>query len=291
MLPNISRYFHEGDAEIIGLEQQTTNFEIEKQKFFVNYAWSEFYTYKLNCGIKVNQPQIYNSVRAISYFKMAKLLGLERLVPNTHFIKAVFNQDIKIGVYMESAKGIPFLEIMNRKRAELFQPILQKELLDLNLLDVICFEKDHRPDNYNVLFDQDEKVYSISVFDNDSPMSFFTSSNIYFETYDGCSQLIKKNGNINRPFLSEYTCYKILQLNVELLKSTFDGLLTKLQIKYLIKRVAKLQKAIKTSLERNACVLLKDDDWNEFTVEKELNGNYGLTYLGLFASDWKNTTL
>lgn len=290
-MSRVSIYFRNNCANVVGLKHYDEARERETQKKFVEYVWSEFYSYKLNGGVRRDQPQVYNAIRAISYYKMAQLLGLERLVPETRFIKVILNRDVRLGSWMEEANGISFLEIMGENRKDMVNPILQRELLNLNLLDVICYEKDHRPDNYNVLIDEHGKVYSISVFDNDSPMSFFVSGNVCFETYDGCSELVKKDKSINRPFLCKNTCEKILNMDECLLDETFSGLLTSIQIYYLKKRIHNLQEAIRNSCKSHTCVLLGDDEWCENTVKTELEGDFGLTYLGIFAGDWKNTKL
>ena len=257
----------------------------------MDYAWSELYLYKLNCGVKRNKSQLYNSARAISYYRMSKLLGLEHLIPNTKFIRFSIDKGVKFGLYMDSASGIPFLDIMNKDRSSLFTSILQRDLVDLNLLDVICFEKDHRPDNYNVLLNDDAKVYSVSVFDNDSPMSFYVSDNICFETYDGCSEFVKKDGILNRPFINRVTYENMLRLNEKTIRDTFSDLLTKPQVKSLIARFFKLRDAITKGVQKKECVLLNANEWNETTVNEEITGRFGITYLGIFASDWINSTI
>lgn len=286
----IRKYYHNGNPKFVGLHQCLNDKDKIKQKRFIDYAWSELYLYRLNYGIKYGMPQIFNSVRALSYYKMSELLGLERLVPYTELVKINYQGMTLCGTLMDSAQGIPFLDIMEKDRSNIFEPILQRELNDLNILDVICFEKDHRPDNYNVLLNDNGKVYSISVFDNDSPMSFFISKNISFLTYDGCSNLVDKNGNLNRPFINGNTYDRLNDINESVLINTFDELLSYKQIHSLYKRIIKLREAIKKSINKT-CKLIYDDEWNFNTVQEELCGKYGQTYLGLFSSDWKNNNI
>ena len=284
---NVYSFFERGNASILGIRIPYGSKE-NVLRSFVNYAWSEVYAYQLNRGCRLNFPQVYNAVREICFYQMACLLNVDRLVPKTYFVALRNKEKLKIGTRMDGASGIPFLKIMNNPRTELFQPLLQRELLDLQLLDVLCFEKDHRPDNYNVIFDSNGKVYTISVFDNDSPLSFFVSSKVSFETYEGCSPFITRDGSINRPFLDADVCDALFNLTYENVHSVFSQYLSEVQIKCLYKRIRRMQFAIEKGIREGTCRLLSSNEWDNNTVEKELGGDYGLTYLGLFSGTWKN---
>lgn len=287
----VRRFYNSLDPSVIGLEN-ANNMSANDLKFYVDYIWSELYSYKLNSANK-QEYQNYNSSRAIACYRIARLLDLEDLVPETKYVYITgIGDEIRFGTIMNEAKGISFNDIAYSEYRKKYLAILQKNLLNLNVLDVICYEKDHRPDNYNIVLDKEGKPESVCAFDNDSPMAFFLTSSVSFFTYEGCSPLIDKNGLVNRPYLDGKLYEKILSLNVHEINKELGKILNKSQIKCLVKRIEKVKAAIKKSIYMGKCILIYDDDgWTEETVKSEINGNYGLTYLGLFASDWVNPSL
>lgn len=60
----------------------------------------------------------------------------------------------KVGTFMLEAKGISPVSLTKKQRKKV-APSFQRNCSDLNILDAICYEKDHRPGNYNVLIDKD----------------------------------------------------------------------------------------------------------------------------------------
>lgn len=60
-------------------------------------------------------------------------------------------------------------------------PFLCCQLSILNFLDALCYEKDHRPDNYNIEYVGENPV--IHVFDNDSSLAFFLPFLLSFHVF------------------------------------------------------------------------------------------------------------
>ena len=287
----VRKFYDTFDPSIIGINNIDNKLSTLDLKSYVDYSWSEIYNYKLNAGQKKGDYQTYNSSRAICFYLMSKLLGIDSLIPKTKYIRLRGLGNERFGTLMEAAQGISFNNIAHSTCRKNYSPLLQKNLLNLNILDTICFEKDHRPDNYNIVLNKDKKPESICAFDNDSPMSFIPTRTASFMTYEGCSPLIDKTGFINRPFLDAKLCKKLEQLRDSDIRVELKDYLNKYQITCLISRVNKIKKAITKSVSNGKCILVQDDlSWNEDTVTAELNGNYGLTYLGLFSSDWVNET-
>lgn len=286
----VRMFYENGNPEVIGIQSSTTENNYKELKEYVDYSWSEIYNYWLNCGKKMGEYQTYNSSRAISFYLIAKLLGADDLVPNTRYIVLKgLGETERIGILMDEAEGVSFNSIAYSLCRKKFSPLLQKNLLNLHLLDTICFEKDHRPDNYNVLLDIYERPVSICVFDNDSPMSFFPTKSISFFSYEGCSPLIDRKGYINRPYMDGNLCKRVLELSEDEIQRNLEKHLSHAQIIFLNKRIKKIQDALMKSITSKKCVLLNEEIlWNKKTVEEEISGQYGQTYLSLFASDWIN---
>ena len=284
---SISKFFITKKYELLGLENPTNK---DEERIFIDYAkfvWSEVYNYKLNASFKRRKYETFNAARSLSFFSIAKLFNLSYLVPNTRLCKIVgFGNYDRIGVLMDDAKGTDLSEITPIDRKNKVDPLLQKEFLNLNILDAICFEKDHRPDNYNVIFNKNGDAESICVFDNDSPMSFFLSNKISFETYEGCSPLVKGKW-FYRPFIDSTVYKRINNINKQEIVEALAPYLHHAQIDAFISRFTSLKKAINKSIESGKCKLI-EKEWNSKTMETELSGAYGLSYLGLYVSGWVN---
>lgn len=284
----ISNFFASKDFNLIGLKAPSN---ANEDKIFIDYAkfvWSEIYNFKLNSSFKKRKFETFNAGRSLSFYSIAKLFSLSHLVPNTRLCKLVgFGNYDRIGVLMDDAGGSDLSEIDSMARKNKFSYSLQKELLNLNILDAICNEKDHRPDNYHVIFDEDGNAKSICAFDNDSPMSFFISKNVSFKTYEGCSPLVKE-GYFNRPFIDIGVYERINNISKNEIINDLSHYLNKCQIKALLTRLNRLKRGIDKSVNMGKCKVLKDEEWNKDTIDKELSGSYGLSYLGLYSSGWVN---
>lgn len=263
-------------AGSVGLDGMPPAME-ERAKDFVQFIWGELFAYRLNGGLKTGEYQTYNAIRGIATYRMAKLLGLDALIPKTEYAKICIDGETALfGTVMEEAAGV-FVEKMNgNARRSICTPELQRALNNLNVLDVICHEKDHRPGNYAVTVNQG-KATSVIAFDNDSP-NCFGIGGICFETYIGCSSWALK-GKINRPYVDEDLAERIMKVSDKDLKDAVGDLLNKYQVITLKSRFHKVRKLLeKTPKDR----LIPKEMWSEDTIQEELSGAYGKTYLTKF---------
>lgn len=264
-------------GEYIGLNGLDSKQEKRFQSF-AQYIWGDLFAYMLNKGVKINQYQIYNAVRSVSFYRVAKLLDLEYLVPKTEFAILNIGSEKIFGTVMEEAQGTTVEKESVEYRRQISSPSLQHSLNNLNLLDVICFEKDHRVGNYTVTT-KNGKAVSVNAFDNDSPNSF-GMGNAAFKTYMGCSPLILK-GSLNRPYVDEKLAQKILELNDGKLENSLGNLLNRYQMFALKRRIKSVKKVLSTAPQK---CFLSDEQWNDNTMADECSGKYGNTYLTEFLS-------
>lgn len=260
----------------IGLYGMSSEME-ERVKEFVQYIWGDLFVYKLNNGLKKGEYQTYNAIRSIATYRLAKLFGVQELIPETEYAWIYIDDQLPIfGTIMKEAPGVCMEKMDTEMRKSVCTPELQRALNNLNCLDVICLEKDHRPGNYNVILDKG-KAKGIVAFDNDSPNSFGIGK-ISFETYGGCSPWIV-SGNLNRPYMDRELANRILDVSERELYDTVGFLLNKYQymsLKHRLNRVKKILSGLRN--ER----FLDKDQWNETTIAQELCGKYGTTYLMKF---------
>lgn len=219
---------------------------------------------------KRNQYQTYNVCSSMAEEEVAQLLGLENLLTKSHFCKIRIGEGMVLyGSMSSDARGVDVRELKDCFR-EVYTPSLAKDLTSLNLVDSICYEKDHRPGNYHIILDDNGKAVSICSFDNDSPFSFAPFGGAAFKTYAGASEIIKK-GQFNRPLLDNNVSERLLSLNRNDIQKSLGVYIGRNQVNACWKRVVELQKALK-----NTQFIF--DDWTEDVMMEELSGKFGNTY-------------
>lgn len=217
--------------------------------------------------------QTYNACSSLAEEKMAELLGLDRLLTRSFFCRVqVDGGKEMVGTMASFADGIGFREIQDMYQV-VFTPELCKELTNLNIIDVICYEKDHCPRNYNIVLNEEGQAISICSFDNDTSWSFSPIGGVAFRTYAGASHFVK-NGVINRPFLDLDVCDRLFNLSLYDLEINLSNYLRKNQIKACWRRVKTIQKAINNTH-------FQYGQWDEELIKTELSGKYGDTYYSI----------
>lgn len=215
---------------------------------------------------------------------VATVLGLNYLFPHSELLVVSFRDITMFGTIMQVSKGNDTSALSVDESRLVASPNLQRDLIALNLMDTITFERDHRPGNYNIILNNSGKVTAISVFDNDAIMTFapFPAK---FQSCAGSSSIIKKNG-INRPYLPKELVERLLELPVKELKMALHPYLNYIQIIACCKRLRTLKRILNKDLKKKD-MLLKTKEWNEKTMQEELSGCYGQTYLYTFIN-WEN---
>lgn len=224
-----------------------------------------------------------NANRQMATEAMARLVGLDYMFPHSEFAVVITPEGEQMrGTLMQNAKGESTEGITSARSQKVCSPALQRELIKLNVLDTITYERDHRPGNYNIIVDESDKASGLSVFDNDAEMTFAPMP-ASTHSGSGCSKIIR-GGRINRPYLDEELANRILLLEKNEVHNCLRPFLNYFQIFMCWKRIVALQKAIKNSLRRNG-FLLKPEQWSKATIEEELSGKYGRTYLDAFINN------
>ena len=215
--------------------------------------------------------QTYNACSSLAEEKVAELLGLERLLTRSHFCRvSIDGGEELVGTMASFAEGVD-VRMLKDTFQDVFTPELAKEVSNLNIVDAICYEKDHRPGNYHIILNKIGKAVSISCFDNDSPWCFSPFGSVDFTTYGGASSIIDQSGRINRCALDKCVIDKLLALTKKDVVTALSPYLGSNQVNACWKRVVELQRAIQKTEFRY-------DKWTEETVREELSGRYGRTY-------------
>ena len=282
---NISQYIKSGNPSILGLNIELEDNQKRVFKEFVFFMCNEIAAYKLNSGVKIGLFQTYNASRSICTKLIADLLNLSYLVPKTIFVELKFEEKKCLGSLMERAPGQSVVKIPPDDRKRIVSAQLYHCLCNLNFLDSICYEKDHRPNNYLVELDDNGVATGVCAFDNDAPLTFFPSSNPSFSSYMGCSGIIARDGTINRPYMDISLATRISNISFKDVKKTCSNYLNSFQIRAIFKRISKLKKSIELTQKNRPSFLVEDADWNIEMLSEDLSGKYGKTYLSSFLND------
>ncbi|NSE04723.1 hypothetical protein G4422_15145 [Blautia wexlerae] len=277
----ISYFFKSNDISIWGI-QELENIELNELKDLFQYLWGEIYSYRLNAGLKKGLYQSFNASKSLATKKIADLLGIGYLIPEIELVKLVFpDGNEKIGTLMSAVNGIAPKKMLYAEKQKI-TPKFQRDCNSLNVLDAICHERDHRPGNYFVRLNSNGEVDSLEAFDNDAPMTFSLTGNINLVTYWGSSPLLLSDGALNLVHVDKKLAQKILKLKDEEIVNSLKLILSKIQVWFVCKRIHKMQKAIKHTMQKSADFFISDTEWNEKTITEELSSDTINSYLKIF---------
>lgn len=278
---SVRRFFDYYDASAIGIDTVDLN-RIKRLRGFVRFCWGQLDQYSLNVGLRVGQYETYNAERSIATKIIADLIGLNKYIPNTRYAIVKSGMLTKFGVIMDNCEGICPNTLSHIERKKMCTPILQHYLNNLNLLDVLCSEKDHRPCNYNIKLKND-KVVGVMAFDNNAPATFSLPF-VSFKTYAGCSEYFIHNF-INRPYVDRKICENIIKLKYKDVMTKLKPIVNMNIILMMLFRLYKVKTILKKSIKLKKVRLLDDSEWNDCTLKEEMSGKYGKTYLLLFVQN------
>lgn len=222
-----------------------------------------------------------NANRQMATEAVAKLLGLDYMIPHSEFAVLSYQGKELRGTLMEVAKGESTSDIKMERSRAVASPSLQRELTSLNVLDAITFERDHRPGHYNILLDDNGKVSGVAVFDNDAAMTFAPFGLSSHSGSRSSKITIGRGEFLNRPHLDKDLAKRVCSLEARDVKKALRPYLNSCQIAFCWKRIKNLRKAIRGSIKMDG-FLLEPGQWSEATMAEELSGRYGRTYLDVF---------
>lgn len=248
---------------------------------FIRYVKNELVAYNQNKYVKKNAYQTFTTSLGIATRKLAEVFQIEDMFPDNYYVKLkIDNKDEKFGAIMKSASGKCIVNPTEIQKYNIL-PEFQRKLCVLNMFDAICFQRDHKKENYFVTFNNMNEINGISVFDNDSPTTFFSVPVINFKTCVQCVSMVKR-GLINRPFIDRQFVKVIMNIDINELELATKSYLSPLQIVMVKKRFKMMKRTIKRSVKNNPSMCIDKNQWNKKTIEQEINGQYGKTYLKHF---------
>ena len=282
------KFYLTKDTSVVGIE--TPSALVRGTEEWKAFIWNidHFLKYVMNTighhrrNRKGGKWEFSNANRQMATEAMARLVGLGYMFPHSEFVMVTTPSGESMrGTLMANAEGELTEGITAERSKTACSPALQRELMKLNVLDTITYERDHRPGNYNIILDGEGKATGLSVFDNDAEMTF---APLPASTHSGSGSSCLVGVGINRPFMDADLANKIQLLKKEDVRKALKSYLNKIQIFMCWRRILSLKKAISISSNREG-FLLKNEQWSEETVAIELSGKYGRTYLDTFVNN------
>ena len=240
--------------------------------------------YRLMKIVRGKRHSFFAATKAAASRIVAEELHVAHMITPVQWCRLTVDDGSALfGVLSPSAPGQRMLD-----SAVTLTGSLQRELLCLNVLDVICFQPDHGPNNYNVAASADGQI-TICAFDNDNPQTLFPGFSVC-RPLAGCTTLVDGSNRIQRPYMDRSLAVHLRNLDKAKLRRRLKPYLNSLQIVALCCRLDKINRAI-LKTERNQPDFLKDRDcWNFQTAAEEVSGKYGETYLKKVGSTGATTT-
>lgn len=239
---------------------------------------------------KPGASTINTTRRNVATSRVAALLGLQDLVARSETVE-IFDkkseQTIR-GNMMESARGNLDLKKFgdDMKKGKRSMPKLggtvQRELMSLQVLDVLCGQVDRHVGNIMITIKQGtgqntDEITGVSAFDNDAAFGMnLDVSTVKHQLKHDRRVYDPKTGDLVIPYMDAALAERILNLRPAVLGFALNGLLTDAEINMTIKRLQMMQNAIKKAkASERACNVQpgqsrfrKNDEWNEETLER-----------------------
>lgn len=231
---------------------------------------------------KGKQYSFFSASRAVASRIVAEMLDLEHLITPAIWCRLVIDDgQVLFGVISPCAPGCRMIDFALEPTAS-----LQRELLCLNILDAICHQTDHGPNNYNVEV-QNNGSCAVCAFDNDNPLTFFPWFSIH-STLSGCAPLVDIRNRIMRPHMDRRLAENLRCLDLAKLRLKLKPYLNELQIAAVNVRICRLNRAIANAQASNPFFLIDRSHWSTDSVLIEMSGQYGQTYLTKSVSVWQS---
>lgn len=269
----------------VGLPSFTSIASHEEFLRFLQYSCCILSIYSSNSNVKYGWLENSNANKQISTYLLARLLGIEELIPKVELCELNISGKKRIGTLMDKAEGKTPAYVLPEKRKMIKKESFLRDLSNLEYLDALCYQLDHRLDNYNVVYDERGFAETVVAFDNDASRTFFPFPSMPRSTYAGASSVVR-NGLVNRPYIDDDFAQHIQQLTEEELKKELSSYLTKFQIKALWRRIKILKDAIQKTKTVNKDFLVCGSQWKNIDESMELDEiRYGKTYYNIYLND------
>lgn len=233
-----------------------------------------------------NKYDLQDAERLLAYESLARLFSLSEYVPHSEYCILKTESEELFGTFQKPTEGIEIWTIPSAERSRMITPRFQMSLSKMWLFDILCRELDHSLNNYRPVVNDKGEFFTVSMFDNGSGGTFGRTSSISERTYYGVDALFSNDGHFCVPFQDNDLIEKICSVTFfDIVCSLFPFVGFQRSFFTWI-RLLKIRKAIKNDLSRGYLQILEKKQWSDETIDDELSGKYGKTYLFSLVHDW-----
>lgn len=226
----------------------------------------------------LNQSGTFNSTRRnVATSRMAALLGLDNLVAKsqTAEIYDEATQRTYQGNIMEQAEGVPYKQLQKTQSedANRFTAGFQRDMISLQVLDVLCGQSDRHMNNIFFRRDGNGTFFGLTGIDNDA--SFGLNTDVVSTEFSLRSDLRvydPGSGKMVLPYMDDALAQRISALDEAAVRYALQDLLQKAEVDAAIQRLNLMKAAIADARQEQADNpnaprrFLQDDEWNEETA-------------------------
>lgn len=250
---------------------------------FIKYISCAIISQKTNAYLKNGEYENFSANKQLATYHLARLLEIAHMIPAVWTCR--FNDGTKerVGTMMDKAEGMPPSDISPKDRENFSKATFLKDITTLEYFDALCYQLDHRLDNYYVTKNEAGSIDHVVAFDNDAARTFFVAPYLPPKTYADATCVLAKDKTINRPYMDKAFADKLLNLSAKDIKGAVGEYLSLTQLYCLNQRIRKLQKAIKKTVNQRADFLVLD--WEKIDMQNASDPQWGKTYLDLYLND------
>ena len=177
---------------------------------FIKYFSCVLISHQVNSYMSVGQYQNFNANKQLATYHFASLLGIEHMIPSVWVCRFSDGEKERVGTMMDKAEGMPPSDILPEDRKNLEKSTLLKDITTLEYFDALCYQLDHRLDNYYVTRNGAGKIDHVVAFDNDAARTFFVSPNFPTKTYADATCVLAKDKTVARPYMDKAFAERLL---------------------------------------------------------------------------------
>ena len=250
---------------------------------FIKYLSCAVISHRTNAYLKDSCFENFSANKQLATYGLSRLLGIEHMIPAVWLCRFSDCGKERVGTMMDKAEGIPPSDVLPAQRTNYIAKTFLKDLTNLEYFDALCYQLDHRLDNYYVTQNEHGAFEHVIAFDNDAVRTFFVSTHLPKKTYAEATGVLIGNRTINRPYMDKEFADNLLKLSRKNVKAAVGDCLSFFQLYCLNKRVRRLQKAVRKTAKQNKDFLVSD--WETVHPQVMEDPKWGKTYFSLYLHD------
>ena len=250
---------------------------------FIQYFSCVLISHQVNSYVSVGQYENFNANKQLATYQFARVLGIDHMIPPVWVCCFTDGEKKRVGTMMDKAEGMPPSDILPVDRKNFEKSTFLKDITTLEYFDALCYQLDHRLDNYYVTRNEVGKIDHVVAFDNDAARTFFVTPSLPPKTYADANCVLAKDKTVARPYMDKAFAEKLFNLSEKDVKVAVGEYLSCFQLFCLNQRINTLKQAIRNTVKQREDFLVSD--WDTVDMQNATGEQWGKTYLELYFND------